>query len=159
MRIPSYWRATCKRFDLASTLYLSRSVILFDHGIHAGHVSIAKAALALGMSDAHLSAMLDLVRIFASYDAQPYLLHEHQKVHVFGICTTLFIQFFGRHLFDASSQDTWPSFTGGLAETPVEQVELSKTTPSRSRPSKSGNCTMFKQLLLYRSFRFQCLDG
>lgn len=90
------------------------------------------------MSDAHLSAMLELVKLFASADAQSYLLHEHQKVHVFGICTTLFIQFFGRHLFDASSQDTWPSFNGGLNEAPVEQVELSKTTPSRSRPSKSG---------------------
>lgn len=105
---------------------------------HAGHVSIAKAALALGMSDAHLSAMLELVKLFASSDAQSYLLHEHQKVHVFGICTTLFIQFFGRHLFDASSQDTWPSFNGGINDIPVEQVELSKTTPSRSRPSKSG---------------------
>lgn len=94
------------------------------------------------MSDAHLSAMLELVKLFTSSDAQSYWLHEHQKVHVFGICTTLFIQFFGRHLFDASSQDTWPSFNGGLNEAPVEQVELSKTTPSRSRPSKSGSCAL-----------------
>jgi hypothetical protein len=104
--------------------------------LSAGHVSIAKAALALGISDAHLSAMLELVTFFAEDEAKPYLQALHQKVHVFGLCTMLLIQFLGRHLFDASSNDHWPTFQE-RPDAPVEQVELNKSTPSRSRPSAS----------------------
>jgi hypothetical protein len=48
----------------------------------------------------------------------------------------------GRHIFDASAQDHWPDFQGAN-EAAVEQVELTKAAPSRSRPSSSraGECT------------------
>lgn len=119
---------------------LCRKVSECDVGASQGHVSIAKAALALGISDAHLSAMLELVAFFAEDEAKVYLQALHQKVHVFGLCTMLFIQFLGRHLFDASSIDIWPTFQE-RHDAPVEQVELNKSTPSRSRPSasKSGS--------------------
>jgi hypothetical protein len=101
----------------------------------AGRVSIAKAALSLDISDEHLSCMLALVTYFAGPEARDIFEPQRQKIHIFAVCTLLFIQIFGRHLFDFSSQDHWPAFQGAN-EAAVEQVEP-KATLSRSRPSSS----------------------
>lgn len=107
---------------------------------------MAKAALALGIRDEHLSAMCALVTAFAAPAARLIFEPQQQKIHIFAVCTMLYIQIFGRNLFETSSQDHWPAFQGAN-ELAVETVEP-KATLSRSRPSssKAGVTTPFLHL-------------
>ena len=81
--------------------------------------------------------MLALLACFAPQDAKAMFASEQECVHAFTICTLLFIQILGRHMYEPSSQDHWPAFQGAN-EAAVEQIETSKTTMSRARPSKAG---------------------
>lgn len=90
----------------------------------------------LDVREAHLTSMLALLTVFAAAEVREVFEVTAGRVHVFAVCTLLFVQIMGRHLFDASSQDHWPDFQGAN-EAAVEQVELTKATPSRSRPSSS----------------------
>jgi hypothetical protein len=102
----------------------------------AGRVAIAKAAKALDVNEAHLSCMLELVAFFAGPEAKELFEPKDEAIHLHGICTVLFVQLLGRHMFEPSSQDHWPAFQGAN-EAAVEQIETSKATLSRARPSSS----------------------
>jgi hypothetical protein len=108
---------------------------------------ISEAAAALDVREAHLLSMLALVAVFATADAREIFEPRGGRVHVFAVCTLLFIQIMGRHIFETSAQDHWPDFQGAN-EAAVEQVELSKAAPSRSRPSNSraGVCILRRML-------------
>lgn len=98
---------------------------------------MAKAATALGVSPAHLAALLNLTAEFAAGESRRLFASDREQVHLWGIATALFVQLFGRHVHQSGTSDHWPHFQGGNLEPASEAVELNKTTPSRSRSSTS----------------------
>jgi len=105
---------------------------------------VAEAARAIGLLEAHLTALLELVSDFATEQSRCFFTaQETQSVHLVGLCTTLFVQFLGKQVLQISPFDHFPSLRGlGKLEAGSEQVELSKATPSRSRSRHSSSGTL-----------------
>ena len=89
-----------------------------------------------------MGTLLSLLQQFASQQALPTFEVQQGRVHGFAICTLLFIQILGRHMFEPTSADHWPAFQGAN-EAAVEQIETSKATLSRARPSSSKAGALF----------------